>query len=140
MLMRYQAGPLLSVLLAVVGTAVVVSVPSGSIVRVLAADAPTVSVKVGVPSSSEADEKAFRATADEFVKAFNAGDAKTISAQWSADASYIDESGEVFHGATQFRSSTFSCSKSIRGQPSRCLSIRFGSSALIRRSSGELPR
>src|SRR5262245_22674968 len=49
-------------------------------------------------SARDADEKAFRATADQFVKAFNAGDAKTIGAQWSIDASYTDESGKVLHG------------------------------------------
>ena len=50
------------------------------------------------PAAVATDEKAIRATADEFVKAFNAGDAKTIGAEWSADADYTDESGQVFHG------------------------------------------
>ena len=49
-------------------------------------------------AAASADEKAIRATADEFVKAFNAGDAKTIGAEWSTDADYTDESGEDFHG------------------------------------------
>ena len=48
--------------------------------------------------SHDADEKAFRATVDQFVKAFNAGDARTIGAQWSTDAAYTDESGKVLHG------------------------------------------
>jgi len=48
-----------------------------------------------------ADEKAIRATADEFVKAFNAGDAKTIGAEWSADADYTEESGQEFHGRAE---------------------------------------
>jgi uncharacterized protein (TIGR02246 family) len=46
----------------------------------------------------EADEKAIRATADDFVKAFNAADAKAIGALWAADAEYTDESGKSFHG------------------------------------------
>jgi uncharacterized protein (TIGR02246 family) len=47
---------------------------------------------------ASADEKAIRATADDFVKAFNAADAKAIGAQWATDAQYTDESGESFHG------------------------------------------
>jgi len=39
-----------------------------------------------------ADEKAIRATADDFVRAFNAGDAKAIGALWATDAEYTDES------------------------------------------------
>jgi uncharacterized protein (TIGR02246 family) len=72
---------------------------SGSLAIVKAADSTPPSVSgTAAQSSHDADEKAFRATADEFVKAFNAGDAKTIGAQWSTDAAYIDESGQVFHG------------------------------------------
>jgi uncharacterized protein (TIGR02246 family) len=63
-----------------------------------AADSPSPAKTAAVQSSRDADEKAFRATADEFVKAFNAGDAKTIGAQWSTDAVYTDESGQVIHG------------------------------------------
>jgi len=48
--------------------------------------------------SVPADDKAIRATADEFVKAFNAADAKAIGAQWATDAQYTDESGQSFHG------------------------------------------
>ena len=47
---------------------------------------------------SEADEKAIRATADEFVKAFDAGDAKAVGALWATDAEYTDESGQSYHG------------------------------------------
>ena len=48
--------------------------------------------------SNGADEKAIRATADEFVKAFNAADAKAIGALWAPDAEYTDESGQSFQG------------------------------------------
>ena len=47
---------------------------------------------------SEADEKAIRATADEFVRAFDAGDAKAVAALWASDAKYTDESGRSYHG------------------------------------------
>ena len=46
----------------------------------------------------EADEKAIRATADEFVKAFNAADAKAVGALWATDAEYTDESGHSYQG------------------------------------------
>jgi uncharacterized protein (TIGR02246 family) len=49
-------------------------------------------------SSAADDEKAIRSTADEFVKAFNAGDAKAISSEWAADADYTDELGVSHHG------------------------------------------
>ena len=45
-----------------------------------------------------ADEKAIRATADDFVKAFNAADVKAVGALWAADAEYTDESGQSYHG------------------------------------------
>ena len=48
--------------------------------------------------AKEADEKAIRATADDFVKAFNAADAKAVAALWAPDAEYTDESGESFQG------------------------------------------
>jgi uncharacterized protein (TIGR02246 family) len=45
-----------------------------------------------------ADEKAIRATADDFVKAFNAADAKAVAALWAPDAEYTDESGQEYQG------------------------------------------
>ncbi len=53
---------------------------------------------VGPNAGNEADEKAIRATADDFVKAFNAGDAKAVGALWATDAEYTDESGQSLHG------------------------------------------
>lgn len=43
-------------------------------------------------------EAAVRASADAFVKAFNAGDAKAVAALWAQDAEYTDEAGQSFHG------------------------------------------
>ena len=54
-------------------------------------------------TDNEAEEKAIRATADEFVKAFNAGDAKAIGALWAPDAEYTDESGQAFQGRARDR-------------------------------------
>jgi uncharacterized protein (TIGR02246 family) len=47
---------------------------------------------------SAADEKAIRATADDFIKAFDAGDAKAVGALWATDAEYTDEAGRSYHG------------------------------------------
>src|SRR5262245_39908253 len=49
-------------------------------------------------SSVEPGETAIRASADAFVKAFNAGDAKTIAALWTANGTEADEQGAVFKG------------------------------------------
>ncbi|MGO9112973.1 MAG: YybH family protein [Thermoguttaceae bacterium] len=48
--------------------------------------------------TKDADEKAIRATADDFVKAFNAADVKAIGALWAPNAEYTDESGQSFQG------------------------------------------
>ncbi len=45
-----------------------------------------------------ADQQAIRATADDFVKACNAADAKAVAALWATDAEYTDESGESYRG------------------------------------------
>lgn len=68
------------------------AVSAGGVVTPL--EAGTASSKTG----SEADEKAIRATADEFVKAFNVADVKVIGALWATDAVYTDESGQEFPG------------------------------------------
>lgn len=44
------------------------------------------------------DEQAIRATADAYVKAFNAGDAKAVAAFWTTTADYVDEQGKVCKG------------------------------------------
>jgi uncharacterized protein (TIGR02246 family) len=56
--------------------------------------APAASAK---PAAGD-DEKAIRATADAFVKAFDAGDAKAVGALWAPDAEYTDESGQSIRG------------------------------------------
>ena len=71
--------------------------------KTTAAADPTAARSAPSPAASEtlpaqADEKAIRATADEFVKAFNAADVKAIGALWAPDAEYTDESGQSFQG------------------------------------------
>lgn len=49
-------------------------------------------------ADARSDEAAIRATANDFVKAFNAADAKAVGALWAQDAEYTDESGQSLHG------------------------------------------
>jgi len=60
------------------------------------ADKPSPSAQAQSPQA--ADEKAIRASAEEFVAAFNKGDAKGIGALWTKDCEYVDETGRVFRG------------------------------------------
>ncbi len=45
-----------------------------------------------------ADDTAIRATADEFAKAFNAGNANALGSLWTEDAEYTDEQGRAALG------------------------------------------
>ena len=45
-----------------------------------------------------ADEETIREAVEAFVRAFNAGDAKAVVADWTADGQYTDEDGNVFRG------------------------------------------
>lgn len=51
-----------------------------------------------VQGSHTADEKAIRSSLEEFVAAFNKGDAKGIAALWTPDCEYVDETGRIFRG------------------------------------------
>ncbi len=47
---------------------------------------------------SAADEAAIRASAEAYTKAYAAADAKALAALWTADAEYVDDLGQEFHG------------------------------------------
>lgn len=81
----------------------------------------------GSSAGHEADAKAIRSAADAFVKAFNAGDAKTIGAQWAADAVYTDETGEQLHGAAEIEKEYAKFFKECSGATTEVFidSIRF---------------
>lgn len=81
----------------VLGASIALRIPNGLIAPAQAAD-PVAASAPGGGAGNAADEKAIRATADAFVKAFNAGDAKGIGALWATDAEYTDESGKSLHG------------------------------------------
>jgi len=52
----------------------------------------------GAAPIAQQDEQAIRATADAFVKAFNAADVKAMGALWAPDATYTDEAGQAYRG------------------------------------------
>lgn len=57
-------------------------------------------VKIAPEKSTPAQspEAAIRATADDFVKAFNRGDAKAVAALWTPNGTVADDRGEIFKG------------------------------------------
>ncbi len=63
-----------------------------------AAEGPAKSPPASAKPKPDAGEKAIRASADEFAKAFNAGDAKALGDLWADDAEYTDESGKTLQG------------------------------------------
>jgi uncharacterized protein (TIGR02246 family) len=65
------------------------------LVVILAASSAAVMAQRSEPS---AEEKAIRATAVAFDRAFNAHDAKAVAALWTRDGEYVDETGRVFSG------------------------------------------
>ena len=68
------------------------------------------------PSKAQAaDEAAIRATADEFVKAFNAADGKAIASEWAVDAGYTDEQGQEFRGRKEIQNEYESILKAFPG-------------------------
>jgi uncharacterized protein (TIGR02246 family) len=45
-----------------------------------------------------AEEKALKKRAEEFIAAFNSGDAKALAGFWTADGDYVDQAGHALHG------------------------------------------
>ena len=95
-----------------------------------------------------ADDKAIRATAEDFVKAFNAGDATAIGALWAPDAEYTNEAGRNIQGRSaiekvysdffkQHRGATITVTvKSIRF-PTPDIAIEKGVAKLTLGSAGD---
>ena len=86
--------------MACLATGLALTARYGRLETAQAAEPSTASPLLAGPTSAgnPADEKAIRATADDFLAAFNSGDAKLIGRLWAADAEYTDESGQVFQG------------------------------------------
>ncbi|MCE9555763.1 MAG: SgcJ/EcaC family oxidoreductase [Planctomycetes bacterium] len=87
----------------------------GSLVSLTASALAADPVAASGGAGNAADEKAIRATADAFVKAFNAGDAKGIGALWATDAEYTDESGKSLHGRADIEKEYAELFKAQRG-------------------------
>jgi uncharacterized protein (TIGR02246 family) len=88
-------GPLLAILACVVPAAALIAAEGQ---KPETAPPAAASNPAAAAASHAADDKAIRATADEFGKAFNAADAKALGALWAPDAEYTDESGRSHHG------------------------------------------
>jgi uncharacterized protein (TIGR02246 family) len=54
----------------------------------------------GAAAENKTDEAAIRATAAAFVKAFDAGDAKSVASLWTAIGTVADDEGNLFKGRT----------------------------------------
>jgi uncharacterized protein (TIGR02246 family) len=90
--MRKQKG-----ILAVTLTVLVVACAAVSFRdRLPAAQQPP--AKPGLEQADSPDLAAVRQTAEGFVKAFNAGDAKALATFWSKDGEYIGPEGTTLHG------------------------------------------
>ncbi|MCA9430850.1 MAG: SgcJ/EcaC family oxidoreductase [Candidatus Omnitrophica bacterium] len=60
--------------------------------------------QVGNATFGASEEEAIRATAEEYAKAFNAGDVDSIVSLWSDDGDFIDGAGKSFRGKDAIRS------------------------------------
>ncbi len=66
---------------------------------VISAEKPVATtIQQGSQAAAGADEVAIRASATAFAKSFNAGDAKSIAAQWTEDGDYVNEQGQRYVG------------------------------------------
>jgi uncharacterized protein (TIGR02246 family) len=62
------------------------------------AAAPPPTASAAGATGTAAAEQAIRASAEQFVAAFNRGDAKALAALWTADGDFVDEAGELTTG------------------------------------------
>jgi uncharacterized protein (TIGR02246 family) len=60
--------------------------------------APPSTTPTAGANDAAAAEQAIRASAEQFVAAFNRGDAKALAALWTADGDYVDDAGELTTG------------------------------------------
>ena len=94
----FQAAQFINAVILAFGTMLAVIVPPRFVAAAEPAGVIADKTAAQFNPASAADENAIRATADDFVKAFNRGDVKTIGALWAADAEYTDESGQSYQG------------------------------------------
>jgi uncharacterized protein (TIGR02246 family) len=57
-----------------------------------------VAIAAELKGVDKADEAAIRATADEFVQAFNRADSKAVAALWTENGTMADDRGQIFKG------------------------------------------
>lgn len=80
------------------------------------------------PADESADERDIRASADAFVKAYNAHDAKAIAAMFAMKAEIIDESGQLTKGREAIEKSF---AEVFQAQPQAAMAIRVDSVRIL---------
>ena len=115
--MNKQLNPLPFSLPAGMLLAAAIAVAGANLQGASAADAPAATAAPAAKGTPDhaADEKAIRATAEEFTKAFNAANVKAVGALWATDAEYTDESGQSFQGRTAIEKEYADCFKEHPG-------------------------
>ena len=98
MAQRWKQLRVVIVVFAVLAVGVALATHFSLLDSVRAADATSAAPATSPKPANAADEKAIRATAEDFLTAFNAGDAKAVGALWASDAEYTDESGKSYQG------------------------------------------
>ena len=98
MAQRWKQLRVVIVVFAVLAVGVALATHFSILDGVRAADATSAAPSTSPKPGNAADEKAIRATAEDFLTAFNGGDAKAVGALWASDAEYTDESGRSYQG------------------------------------------
>lgn len=105
-----------------VGTPPSAKGPAKSVEKSIASPSEVVGTKPGIKPTSEEpalgegisdrrslDEVALRLTGASFVKAYDAGDAKSIASHFTPDAEYIDEQGNIHQGRAAIEAAMTTC-------------------------------
>jgi uncharacterized protein (TIGR02246 family) len=80
------------------------------------------------PAGAADAEQAIRASAQQFVAAFNKGDAKAVAALWTPDGDYVDELGELSSGREAIEQKYAAY---FAAEPDAAISINVGSVRLV---------
>jgi uncharacterized protein (TIGR02246 family) len=80
------------------------------------------------PQGNPADEKALRELHQQFVAAYNKGDAKAVAAFYAPDADFVGIRGDAFHGRAEIEESF---AKSFARNKGAALKSPFGSLRFI---------
>src|SRR5262249_53716428 len=85
------------------------------------------------PTGKVEDENILRAQAEDYCKAFQAGDAAALANMWTPEGTYTDEFGQKFQGRYSIENLFSNYFKAFHGQPMKVKisSIRFPSKTVV---------